>query len=74
LPWPERDDQGEPIRGQQKEVRLKVTFRDGLDERDTAIFTLLLRNNQTPNRWSAEELRHKAELSPICQGSRMESR
>jgi hypothetical protein len=74
LPWPERDEQGEPIRGQQKEVRLKVTFRDGLDDRDTAIFTLLLRNNQTPNRWSAEELRHKAELSPICQGSRMESR
>jgi hypothetical protein len=74
LPWPEHDDQGEPIRSQQKEVRLKMTFRDGLDERDTAIFTLLLRNNQTPNRWSAEELRHKAELSPICQGSRMESR
>jgi hypothetical protein len=74
LPWPDRDDQGEPIKGQQKEIHLKVTFRDGLDERDTAIFTLLLQNNQTPNRWSAEELRHKAVLSPICQGARMESR
>ena len=54
-------------------VRLKITFRDGRDERDTAIFTLQLRNNQVPNRWSAEELKHEASLSPICASSRMES-
>jgi hypothetical protein len=74
VPYPERNEDGEPIQGQQREVRLKLTYRDGLEERDEAQFTLLLRNNRDPKRWTAEELRHMARLSPICQGSRMESR
>jgi hypothetical protein len=74
VPWPDRNENGEPIQGQEREVRLKLTFRDGQDEPDEAIFTLRLRNVPTPNRWSAEELRDKARLSPICSASRMESR
>jgi hypothetical protein len=72
LPQPAKSESGDPIPGQEKRVRLKLTFRDGMDERDEAIFTILLRSNQ--NMWSPVEERQSARLSPICQFARPESR
>lgn len=60
VPWPEPGEDGEFKPDQEKIVRLKVTFRDGLDERDEAQFTLRLRNVPNRKRWTAEEVRGRA--------------
>jgi len=71
VPQPLRDESNTPIPGQEKTVRLRVTFRDGLKKRDEATFTILLRNN--PNMWTPREDEQAAQVSAICQFVRPEA-
>ena len=69
---PIKDDTNSWVPGQTQDVRLKVTFRDGLDRRDEAIFTIRMHNQA--GLWKPVEDRGEARLSPICQFARPESR
>ena len=75
VPQPLRDEANEAKPGQEQRVRLKLTFRDGLDERDEAIFTIILRNDRGgAAMWNASEDRQAARIAPICQAARPEAR
>lgn len=67
---PEVDNTGEAIVGQERIVRLRVTFRDGLASRDEAFFVLLLRNRR--GEWDVAEDENRAVLSPLCRHLRPE--
>jgi hypothetical protein len=75
MPEPMRDENGNAVRGQERIVRLRLTFRDGLGNRDQATFTIRLHNDKdTGFMWSPEENKAAAKLSALCQFARPEAR
>jgi len=67
---PHVDSSGDPIKDQALHIRLRATFRDGLGERDEAIFVVHCRNQGLG--WKPVEDRSQATLSPICRFVRPE--
>jgi hypothetical protein len=61
---PPKQDESNTWYPQQRTVRLKVTFRDGLPRRDEAIFTIKMHNRQSI--WSPKEDKQAAQFSTYC--------
>jgi hypothetical protein len=63
VPPPQRDETNTWY-SQERTVRLRITFRDGLAQRDEAIFTIKMVNQQSM--WNPKEDKQAAQFSTYC--------